>query len=131
MRKLISKIIKINLKKRNFNQILESNNNLLANEEYNEEEENISKEENKSVKKDIKKVNYERFLKDKDNIHYCHIDNTNKEWEFTEINGPKKYFYFKCSSKGCKGFGMINRICDIKIFKLTKNPILTYYEHTY
>ena len=47
-------------------------------------------EENKSIKKENKKVNYERFLKDKDNIHYYYLDNTYKELEFTEINGSKK-----------------------------------------
>ena len=93
------------------------------------------KYQKKKIKKSIKiinkKVNYERFFKDKDNIHYYHIDNTNKEWEFTEINGANKNFYFKSSTKGCKGFGMINRIVDTKIFKLTKTHNLNYYEHTY
>ena len=113
--------------------MLESINNLIENEEEIEEEEdkNISKEE-KKVKKDNKKVNYEGFLKDKDNMHYYHIDNTNKEWEFTEINGAKRNFYFKCSTKGCKGFWMINRIGDIKIFKLTKTLNLNCCcEHSY
>ena len=112
--------------------MFESNNHLITNEEEIEEEEgNISKEENKRVNKDNKKVNYKRFLKDKDNIHYYHIDNTNKEWEFTEINGAKKNLYFKCSTKGCKGFGIINRKGDTKIFKLTKTHNLNYHEHTY
>ena len=110
----------------------DNNSNILEKEEEPEEDtEKMSNEENKSIKKENKKVNYERFLKDKDNIHYYHIDKTNKEWEFTEINGSKKKYYFKCSTKGCKGFGMINRIGDIKTFNLTKFHNLNYYEHTY
>jgi hypothetical protein len=112
--------------------LLESIKNLTEyEEEFEEEDENISKEENKRIKKVNKKVIYEIFLKDKDNIHYYHIDNINKEWEFTEINGSKKNFYFNCSAKGCKGFGMINRIGGIKILKLTKTHNLDYYEHSY
>ena len=43
----------------------------------------------------------------------------------------KIYFYFKCSSIKCGGFGMINRFLKDQIFVLTKEHKLEYYKHSY
>ena len=66
-----------------------------------------------------------------DEKHYFHTDCNKKEWEFLEINGTSKNYYFKCSTGRCKGFEMINRIDKSVIFRLTKKHTLDYYSHTY
>ena len=77
-----------------------------------------------------KKEIYPRLLKNNES-HYYNIDDNNIEWEFTEINGTKNNYYFKCSSIKCGGFGMINRLLKDKIFVLTKEHKLEYYKHSY
>ena len=63
--------------------------------------------------------------------HCYYIDKNNKEWCFTEINGGKNFFYFKCSTHKCNGFGKILRNGENKEFSLTKKHTLSYEEHIY
>ena len=77
---------------------------------------------------------YEKFLKNGE--HYFYIDNDKKEWKFTEINGCKNYYYFKCSTYNCKGFGKLERKTENNDninnkFELTKQHSIDYTEHTY
>ena len=52
--------------------------------------------------------------------HYYFYDNNNNEWQFLEINGSKKDFYFKCCTNVCKTFEMIERNDKDKKFRLRK-----------
>ena len=81
------------------------------------EDDNLDKSKNKNNK------NIPRFIEMSEK-HYYYIDNKNDEWEYTEINGSKNDFYFKCSTVNCSGFGMINRHNINKIFRVTKSQIL-------
>ena len=40
-------------------------------------------------------------------------------------------YYFICSTKICKGFGMIERENKNRIFRITKEHSIKYYDHTY
>ena len=114
--RLYTKLKKLNIKsnkpkKRTYNEMIESHKNIKSIEEESE----ISDSTEKIIKKKLMK----NFFKKEDYSHYYYTDNAYLEWELTEINGSKQNFYFKCSTKGCKAFGMINRNSNKKIFILT------------
>ena len=85
------------------------------------------------LKKSRTKKSYPKYLKEKE--HYFYIDNNNNEWCFTEINGTKENYYFKCSTHICKGFGKLkrnkNELNNENQFTLTKEHTIPYEEHNY
>ena len=85
------------------------------------------------LKKSRIKKTYPEYLKEKE--HYFYIDNNNNEWCFTEINGTKENYYFKCSTHICKGFGKLkrnkNELNNENQFTLTKQYTIPYEEHNY
>ena len=91
-----------------------------------EEEES---QENK--KKKYKKKILPKYIQNEEDKHYYYIDNNHNEWQFLEINGTQYNYYFKCSTRNCKGFGMISRINKLKIFNITKQHNIPYYNHSY
>ena len=132
-------------KKRNYIQMIKDSENILINENNNinqnnnlnkfnkniNNENNIALEDNLLNGNEIlnkpKNKKYPKLKQNKDDTHYYFIDNNNKEWQFLEINGGKKNYCFKCSTKICKGFGMIERENNNVIFfnyQRTYNKIL-------
>ena len=61
------------------------------------------------LKKKQKNKIYPRLLNEVKVKYYYFTDHKNYQWQFLEINGVKKYYYFKCSTRSCHGFGMINK----------------------
>ena len=85
----------------------------------------------KSLNNKIKKKLYNEIIKPGEQFYYT--DNNKNEWKFTEINGTKNHFYFKCSTHICKGLGKIERPKEKKNnnkFELTKTQNISYNEHT-
>ena len=117
-------------RKRNYLQMTKENKNIINSEE----KELLSKSQNfmgKKEKRKTQKRNYDFLLEKKINKHYYYFDINNEEWEFTEVNGSAKNYYFKCSTSLCKGYGMINREDLFHKFILTKEHNLKYYQHSY
>ena len=69
--------------------------------------------------------------KTKKNEHYYYSDNLNQEQCFTEIKRVENYYYFKCTTHKCKGFGKLSRNDKDAKFILTKEHSIPYTEHTY
>ena len=121
-------------KKRTYMEMINENSKIVNN---NNEESSIkdniinSNEKPKEIKKTRKNKIYPKMLNKDIDKHYYHLDNNNNEWQFLEINGVKKYFYFRCTTKGCKAFAKIDRSDKEKNFILTKNHNINYYNHTY
>lgn len=73
-------------------------------------------------KKDkIKNKIYPKLSDENKKKHYYYTDLDKKEWEFLEINGTSKNYYFKCSTESCNGFGILERFDKSLKFQLTKN----------
>ena len=121
-------------KKRNYNEMKNSNNEKEKNSNLVIDIENeivSDSDESKPFKKKSKNKIYPRLLKDEDGKHYYFTNYKNYEWQFLVIYSVKNSFYFKCSTRACHGFGMINRNDNQLIFRLTKNHDIDYLNHTY
>ena len=124
---LNNKLIKLTLdnkykRKRNYNQMLEESKTIKVidsisddknsanikisqnGDKINEDDDLFEdiKENTNNPKEKSKKI-YPRLL-DKTQRHYYYVDSDNIEWEFTEMNGTKKNYYFKCSTTNCGAF---------------------------
>ena len=123
-----------NLLIKEYNNINQNNNINSFNKNFNNDN-NIQIEDNDLNENEIsnktKNKKYPKFIQNKVDTHYYFIDNNNKEWQFSEINRGEKINYFKCSTKICKGFGIIDRENKNSIFRITKEHSIKYYEHTY
>ena len=62
---------------------------------------------------------------------YYYIDSSDKEWQFTEINGTLNKYYFKCSTFKYSAFSKINLNDNKKEFSLTRGHNIQYYNHSY
>ena len=110
------------LKKRNYNQLLEDDNNTDSN--------------NEELKVKVKVNNYEFLTKTVSYIlnkgqKYYYTDEVNLEWEFKEKAGTIYHYYFVCSTTKCNGFGMINRKDKENKFILIKKHNCSYINHSY
>ena len=121
-------------KKRTYMEMINGNSKIVNN---NKDESSIkdnilnSNEKTKEIKKTPKNKIYPKMLNKDIDKHYYHLDNKNNKWQFLEMNGVKKYYYFRCTTKGCKAFAKIDRNDKEKNFILTKNHNINYYNHTY
>ena len=97
-------------RKRNYNQMINEGKNINDKSNTNEDisnkfikikKENISHEDKEKGNDNKNKRQIYPLLLNNNESHYYYIDENNIEQEFTEINGTKNNFYFKCSSIKC------------------------------